>query len=223
MWLFPAAASAVSGIFSGTLARGWVSRRRPNLLVWSVALAMFAVASLAAAVGLLIGWSAPVFRIYYLFGAIVNVPVLALGSIYLLASRRVAHIAAVVVLIAGLWAAGEVFAADLDRAGLATSGIPRASEVMPGPVRTLSRYFSFTGFLVGAGAALRSSWTLRNKAGEQMRRLAQANILIAAGTIVVAVASGFARYGQGLVFSVGLLAGVTVMFAGFMKTRPPRA
>ena len=36
------------------------------------------------------GWSGPTFRVFYLFGAILNVPWLALGTVYLLAGRRLA-------------------------------------------------------------------------------------------------------------------------------------
>jgi len=53
-----------------------------------------------------------------------------------------------------------------------------------------------------------------------------ANLLIALGTTVVAVASEIARIATGptedLVFAVGLFVGVSVMFAGFLKTRSPR-
>jgi hypothetical protein len=50
--------------------------------------------------------------------------------------------------------------------------------------------------------------------------------LIALGTTVVAIASEIARIAAGsmedLVFAAGLFVGVSVMFAGFLKTRPPQ-
>ena len=220
MWVFPLAAAGVAGAFSLSLSRGWTARRRPNLLAWAVALAMFALASGAAAWGLLWGWSSGVFRTYYLFGAVVNVPVLALGSIYLLAPRAAGHVAAAVVAGASLWAAFKVMSAPLDPVALAVSSIPVGSAVIGESSRALSRIYSYAGFVVVVGGALWSAYRLRRRDQDDLRRLAAANSLIALGTLVVAVASGFARYGRGAVFAVGLLAGISVMFAGFLKTRP---
>ena len=219
MWFFPLAAAGVAGIFSLTLARGWGTKRRPNLLAWAVALAMFAVASGAAAWGLLWGWSSGVYRTYYLFGAVVNVPVLALGSIYLLAPRPAGHAAAALVVGASLWAVLEVAGAPLNETALAIPGIPAGSAVIAESSRTLSRVYSYFGFIIVVGGALWSAYKLRRQRHDDLRRLATANSLIALGTLVVAVASGFARYGRGAFFAVGLLTGISIMFAGFLKTR----
>lgn len=226
MWVFPLAAALVSSYFSGLLATQFRSRPRPNLLAWSIALGMFGVASGAAAVGALVGWSPLTFRIYYLFGAVLNVPVLALGTLYLLAPRRVADGAAVVTMIASIGAAVVILGADLNPGGLATEGIPRGSEVLSENVRLLSRYFSIIGFLIVVGGALWSAVRLARQRQARLKRLAVANLLIALGTTVVAVASEMARIATGptedLVFAVGLFVGVSVMFAGFLKTRSPR-
>jgi hypothetical protein len=227
MWAFPLAATAVSGYFSWLLATQFTERRRPNLAAWSVALAMFALASMAAAVGALAGWAPFTFRVYYLFGAVVNVPVLALGTIYLLAPRRVADVAMILTAVASVVAAVIVFQAELNEAALVARGIPRGSEVLSEGVRLLSRYFSIIGFLVVVGGALWSAVKLARKRQPQLKRLAAANMFIALGTTVVAIASEMARLASGsvedLVFSAGLFLGVSLMFTGFLKTRSPRA
>jgi hypothetical protein len=219
MWIFPLAAASVSGAFASILFQAWRGRPRPHLLAWAVALAMFAAASAAAALGMLTDWPAAAFRGYYLFGAILNVPVLALGTAHLLASARHARVATAVVILLSLSAVIAVVGADLHEGALRTSGIPPGSEVMPPGPRVLSRYYSFAGFFVVVGGAIWSAWQLARSPEPHLRRLAAANALIALGTFIVAVASGFARYGRGLVFAVGLLAGVTVMFGGFVMTR----
>lgn len=227
MWVFPLAAAIVSGSFSLLLARQFTARRRPNLLAWSVALGMFSLASAAAAFGGLFGWSPITFRTYYLFGAVLNVPALALGTLYLLAPRRVADGAALVLVAATTAAALIVFNAELVVAGLDNGGIPRGSEVLSEDVRLLSRYFSITGFLIVVGGALWSAARLARGGQPNLKRLAMANLLIALGTTVVAVASEVARISSSafddLLFAVGLFVGVTVMFVGFLKTRPPLA
>lgn len=220
MWLFPTAAAAVSAAFSALVVRSWLVRRGPHLAAWGAALAMFAVASLAAGIGMLAGWNESLFRTYYLFGAIVNVPILALGTAYLLAPRRAAHVCTVAVLLLSLGAALDVFEASMEVSALETNGIPAASEVLPESVRMLSRIFSFSGFFVVVGGAVWTAVRLVRQRGTHLRRLASANLLIALGTTVAATASGFARYQRGSIFSVGLLVGVSLMFLGFLRTRP---
>lgn len=222
MGLFPLAAAVISGVFSASLIRQFVRRHGPHQLAWGIALATFAAASLLASIGMFVGWSAPIFRAYYLFGALVNVPILALGTLYLHLPRRVGHQAAVVVGLASVYAAAAVLSADLAEGPLRISGaIPMGSEVMAPSVRALSRYYSYAGFLIVVGGAVWSAVRLSRKPGERFKRLAQGNGLIAAGTVVLALGSAFARQGQGSVFAVGLAVGVTIMYVGFLRTSTP--
>ncbi|MBW3664821.1 MAG: hypothetical protein KY469_17110 [Actinobacteria bacterium] len=82
-------ATAVSGAFAVALVRRWVAggRRTLSLLTWAISLGMFCIASAALAFGTLSGWSEPTFRTFYLFGAILNVPWLALGTVQINARR----------------------------------------------------------------------------------------------------------------------------------------
>jgi hypothetical protein len=219
MWLLPLGAAAVSGVFAAQVARQWGRRMRPNLLMWAIALSMFALASFAAAIGMLRDWTPAWFRLYYLFGAIVNVPFLGLGTIYLLGSRRLGHVCAALVTVACVAAAIAVWQAEVDARLLDTSGIPRGSEVMDEGVRLLSRVYSFIGFFVVLGGAVWSALRLWLQKRRELRHLAIANGLIAAGTSVVAVGSAFAFYGRGFPFALGLFVGVSLMFWGFLKTR----
>jgi hypothetical protein len=129
--------------------------------------------------------------------------------------------------VASVVAAVIVFQAELNEAALVARGIPRGSEVLSEGVRLLSRYFSIIGFLVVVGGALWSAVKLARKRQPQLKRLAAANMFIALGTTVVAIASEMARLASGsvedLVFSAGLFLGVSLMFTGFLKTRSPRA
>ena len=61
---------------------------RPIQMSTHAALGEFAVAAGALAAGAQAGWNGPTFRIFYFFGAIADVPVLALGTVYLLGGRR---------------------------------------------------------------------------------------------------------------------------------------
>jgi len=86
-WLLPAVAAAASAAFAAAVLRQYAARRRPYQLAWGIALSMFAAASLALTVGVAAGWTPLTFKLYYLFGAVLNVPWLALGTVELLAGR----------------------------------------------------------------------------------------------------------------------------------------
>ena len=81
-------------------------RRRRHELAWSIALALFTCGAISLWAGAAIGWDGLTFRLFYLFGAIVNVPFLALGTVYLLAGRRRGDHCAVGVALASAFAAG---------------------------------------------------------------------------------------------------------------------
>ena len=83
-----AAATLVAIAFCMSTFERWTRQRRRQDAAWSVSLAMFAVAAGALWLGLSTGWNEVIFRIYYLFGAVLNVPVLALGTLYLLGNQR---------------------------------------------------------------------------------------------------------------------------------------
>jgi hypothetical protein len=193
---------------------------------------MFMVATLATAEGVRLGWSPRLFRVYYLFGAMINVPFLAVGTVELLSKRRwVRQGFAALVLAAAAYGVAAMARAHLDAAVLdGVRGIPEARFVITGSAltRTLSRYYSYTSFtIVVLGAILSALRLSRQRSAPNagyLRRLATGNLLIAAGTFVVAAASIAVRLGRGsevaMLFSTGLLAGVSLMFAGFLRTRP---
>lgn len=82
-------ATVVSAIFTVALLRRWRTRgRTPATLYWGIALALFSAASLMLFVGVVVGWAPWSFRVFYLAGAVLNVPWLALGNVAINARRR---------------------------------------------------------------------------------------------------------------------------------------
>ena len=86
--VFPLGAAVVATVFAWRLGARFARRRRAVEGHWTVALAMFAVASAAMFLGVARGWTAAEFRLYWLFGAVLNVPYLFLGELQLLIRRR---------------------------------------------------------------------------------------------------------------------------------------
>src|ERR1700730_19297053 len=145
-------AALVALAFSFSTFERWMARHRRHELAWSGALALFVVAAAALAAGAGMGWDGPTFRTFYLFGAILNVPFLALGTVYLLWGPRVGDRAAVGLGMLGAFAVGVVVTAPF------TAAIPRhtlvqGSHVFPVLPRVLAGVASGGGaLLIVAGA-----------------------------------------------------------------------
>ena len=215
-----AIAAAIVGVAFGlsTFER-WLRGRRPHELAWSAALLMFAIAAGALAVGAQAGWSGPVFRVFYLFGAIADVPVLALGTIYLLLGRRAGNSTAVAVALGCAFAAGVIVMAPF-RAPLPADELVQGSKVFGPLPRVLAAVASAggaTAIVVGAVASAVRVWR-----SHAPRRLLWSNGLIALGTLILG-ASGTLNsvFGAMTAFAVSLLVGITVIFAGFLVAATP--
>src|SRR5260370_35950674 len=82
-------ATAVATLFAQATAVRYSRSKAPYQGAWTFALALFALASAALATAASTGWDPGTFRAFYLLGAVLNVPWLALGTIYLLGGRRI--------------------------------------------------------------------------------------------------------------------------------------
>jgi hypothetical protein len=205
-----AAAGLVALAFSMSTFERWLAHRHRHELVWSVALALFFAGAAFLWVGASNGWTRPVFRGFYLFGAIVNVPVLALGTIYLLAGQRQGDRWAAVVALGCAFAAGVVVAAPM-RPIANPHSLPQGSDVFGALPRVLAAVASAGGAAVVLGGAAWSAWRYRRG------RMLWANVLIAAGTLILG-ASGVLNsvLGEMEGFAVTLAVGITVIYAGFL-------
>src|SRR5579863_8775798 len=104
-------ATLVALAFALSTFERWLVRHRRHELVRSGALALFVVAAAALATGAGLGWTGSVFRVFYLFGAILDVPFLALGTVYLLWGARVGDRVALTLGLLGAFAVGVVVTA----------------------------------------------------------------------------------------------------------------
>jgi hypothetical protein len=208
------AASLVAVAFAMFTFERWLSRHKRHELAWTVALGMFALAAAALAAGAQAGWSGATFRVFYLFGAIVNVPVLALGTVYLLADRRAGDAAALGVALFSAFAAGVVVIAPF-RARLPVNDLVQGSKVFGPLPRLLAGVGSAGGAIVIFGGAAWSAWRAVDKGAP--RQLVWSNGMIAVGTLILG-ASGTLNsvFGAMTAFAITLLAGIVVIFTGFL-------
>ena len=224
VWVFPLGAAVVALVFAALLGAQFVRRRRPFQAAWTLALLMYAVASFAMFLGVQDGWSTGEYRVYWLFGAILNVPWLAMGELYLLVrDRRVTSTLLILLLFATAFAVARVRTGTLDPTALGKD-LPLgkdawAGDTLPYRLSQLYAYPAYVVLLLGTGWSV---WRMRGQPAVRDRMMG--TVLVAVGATIVAIGSGV---GAGLdvvpLFSAGLLVGIAVMFWGFvLASRGPR-
>lgn len=225
MWLFPAAAALVAFAFAVALGRRFVERRRAHLALWCAALALYGAASAAVAAGVASGWTRPLFEAYWILGAVLNVPLLAAGEVKLLARGPILDAAVWIVLaFVTAYTVAVTRGAAVDPIAL-TGSLPSGKEVFGdgSEAHRLPQLISIPSYLVLVVGATWSAFRIRGR--PELRDRFVGTLLIVLGASITAVAgSAFAAAGNATAFSLALLAGVAVMFAGFLRaTRVPAA
>jgi len=205
----------------------WLRHRRPHELAWTIAMGLFALAALALWWAEARGWSSASFRVFFAIGAVINVPWLALGTVYLLAGPRIGAIVSRFILAFSAFAVGVVFTAPM-RIAIAPQGLPTGKEVFGPLPRILAVVGSSVPAIVIFGGALWSTWRILRGASPALataavrhiyspRLLALGNILIACGAIVLSLSGMFSgRLGADRSFALSLLVGITILFIGFL-------
>jgi hypothetical protein len=101
--VLPLCSSLLSFAFFAFLVDQWRERRRPYQAIWAVGMLWYAVSAGTEFVGGAFGWSEPLYRVWYLVGAIWVAGWLGLGTAFLLAKTRFGYAFSFALLLAGLF------------------------------------------------------------------------------------------------------------------------
>jgi hypothetical protein len=205
-----ALSALVSAVFALVMGARYLRRRRPYQLAWTIGLALFAAAAVAGALARMGGATETEYRVFYLFGAILNVAWLALGTLFLLAPR-IARWAVWGVLALTVVAAVAVFTSPVDLSAAVDTGKGFGESPLP---RILAGIGSGVGSVILVGGALWSAWVFLSRRHEGRRALG--NVIIAVGVLVAAAGGTAAFTGASGVVEWTNFVGVTLIFIGFL-------
>ena len=215
--VLPLVATVVSWEFALALFRRWRRSRRPYLRSWAISLFFFAAGTACLWYGTAFGWSEPVFRGYYICGALLSVPWLAMGEIELLARPKVARVILAFLVLFSLDAAITLAASPFVEGAPPISGFtpPHGPEHFNVLSRVLVVVSNAVGTFVVIGGTLWSGWRARGQGPAARSRFR--------GTLVIALGVAIAAAGGALTFlseedsqAATLALGVTVMYGGFV-------
>jgi hypothetical protein len=214
------ALSALLGLVSALLIlRRFFGKGGTHLLIWGLGAVMYGIGSLCESLYGAFGWSPLVFRLWYLFGAVLVAAWLGQGTVFLLARRSVALATLGVLAAASIYAAVRVFTAGLDPTLLGPSAggsgeLSGYAIATPG-VRLLTPFFNTYGTLALVGGALWSALALRRKRILPQRVVGAT--LVAVGALLPALGGALSRARLPYVLYLGELAGIVLILLGFLR------
>jgi hypothetical protein len=221
--ILPLISFVVSFVFAFFVFKRFLARRGAHLLVWGIGLIFYGIGGFCEFYYGTYGWNPLIFRLWYLFGAILVAAWLGQGTVYLLMRRRTANILMAILLLGSVYGAVRVLTAELDPT-LMTTSVHTGSElsghaIVSGGIRTLTPFFNLYGTVALVGGALYSAWLFWRKRILLHRTLG--NILIAVGAILPAFGGAFSRFGLPGALYIGELLGALLIFAGFLRATTP--
>lgn len=210
----PVVSTGIAIGFTRVLWRHWSRRRNARYLFWWMfGVAMYGAGTFTEAWTTVFGWNEPVFRAWYITGALLGGVVLAQGTVYLLIDRALADRLTVAIFVYVTIASIFVVSTPVVAARVESHRL--SGDVMAWSwVRLFSPLLNTYAlvFLVG-GAVWSSMLYRRRRVGTQAR--ATGNALIAVGALLPGIGGGFARAGLVEVLYVGELIGLVLIWIGY--------
>jgi len=191
---------------------------RLHLLWWAIGIVTYGVGTLTESLTTLIGWHEPLFRAWYISGALLGGAPLAQGTVYLLFSRRTAHRLTALLLSFIAVAAVAVLLSPIDYT-LVESHRPTGRVLVWTWVRAFSPFINLYAVIFLIGGAILSA--IRYSRNPLTRHRVWANVLIAAGAILPGIGGAATRAGYTEVLYVTELAGLALMWAGYRMSVGP--
>ncbi len=215
--VIPLISAIVSFIFALTVLDQYFARRQSFQLLWTIGLFMYGISAFTEFYTKTYGLHLVMFRLWYLFGAICVAAFLGQGTVYLLLKRRTANILMAILVVLSIYSAIRLFSASIDL-GTATSLTDKLIKV-PTDVGVLTGLLNIYGTVTLIGGALYSAWIFWRK--RILPHRVVSNVLIALGALLPAIGGSLLRLGTspGVSFYILELAGVIIIFIGFLRTR----
>ncbi len=208
--VFAAAAGIAAAAFAADLWRDYRKRPRPHIAAYALGITLFAIATWCLFIGVTWGWTGPVYRTFFLFGGVLNIPLLALGSMFLVVGKRAGHIMTIAIGAITAIATTLTLTVPFERP-LPDGGIPHdmfASGFGP-------RLFAIIGGATGTTILIVLALVSLIRFWKKNRRIVWGNALILLGTGAAAWGGTGLALGEASGFAVSLLLAVSFIWAGY--------
>lgn len=203
-------AGAAATVFAVDLWINYARKPRPHVLAYGIGITMFALATWALFGAMMMGWNPFLYRVFFLFGAVLNIPYLALGSMFLVGGKRAGHVMTVLLGAFSAIAITLVSTVGFQRE-LPDGGIPHdifASGFGP-------RMFAAIGGGMGATILIVLALVSIIRFRKTAPRVMWGSLLILLGTLAASAGGTNLALGEASTFALSLFLAATLIFAGY--------
>lgn len=221
--LITGAGVVISFVFAVLVLKQYAARRKMYQLMWGIALLLWTFGVLAELIATVNGsWAAPIYRLYYITGALLIPAWLGMGTLFLIAQHRLINWIFGALIIFSMLGILLIAFWQIEPSALATPpGKFLPLRVFPFfPVQVLLIAMNTFGTIAFVGGALWSAIKFARMRAQSDRMWA--TILIALGGGVAATAHSLGVFGDIELFRVSQLVAVLLILAGFLMTTRPK-
>ena len=208
----PIATTMLAVLFSVALLRRWRQRGGTHLLWWSAGTATYALGTITESLTTLAGWHLPLFKLWYISGALLGGAPLAQGTVYLLLARRTAN-RLTVALVSVILVAATCVALSPVRLELVEPHRLTGAVLGWQWVRAFSPFINLYAVVFLIGGAILSMWRYARQRDTAYRAIG--NAFIAAGSILPGIGGTFTRFGHTEVLYVTEFLGLCLLWVGY--------
>lgn len=206
-----AVSSLIAAWFAYDLIRSAAAKPRPHTAAYAAGMTMFALAAFASFLSIAIGWTDAIYKTFYLFGGVLNVPFLALGSVYLVGGQRWGKL--MLGLLLPFTLMGVLLVLPAAMGPIPDEILPRGSEIFASAGITV---LVAIGSGIGATLLIVAGLASVFRFWRRSRALVAGNLLIVTGTFVAAAQrSVIDATGSQELFTVTVLTAVSLIWAGY--------
>ena len=193
---------------------------RAHLLWWSIGVGIYGLGTLTEALTTLVGWREPIFRAWYISGALMGGAPLAQGTVYLLLPRRRANQLTLLLLSLIAIAATAAVLSPIDYSRVEAHRLT-GRVFMWTWVRLFSPFINLYAVVFLIGGAILSA--IRYSRRPDTRHRMYANVLIAIGAILPGIGGTATRMGYVEVLYVTEFIGLLMIWSGYRMSVVPAA
>lgn len=206
--------------FAAVLFRRWRERGGTHLVWWGLGMLTYAAGTLTESTTTLLGWHEPVFRAWYITGALLGGMPLAQGSVYLHLSRKAANRWSALVCSIVIVASVCVILSPINYGAVEQYRL--SGKVLEWSwVRAFSPFLNTYALVFLVGGAVVSAMRFRRDSALYNRFIG--NVFIAVGGLLPGIGGTFTRLGHVEVLYVTELVGLAMVYVGYRyNTTAPR-
>jgi len=204
--------------FATVIFRRYQRRGGQHLLWWGIGMLTYAAGTITESTTTLIGWHEPVFRAWYITGALLGGAPLAQGTAYLLLPRRIADRLSILLVGAISFGAVCVLLSPIDPALVEPYRLSGKVLVWRW-VRLISPFINLYALVFLVGGAILSA--VRYSRLTETRQRVLANVFIAVGALLPGIGGTFTRLGHVEVLYVTELLGLACIAIGYRLSVGP--